>query len=134
MACYGVGTALESAVTLAGNTVLLTKLWYVAGAVLGGYPLAQGSLYLLTSRRFANRATAVSLPRDGGRHPRPALAGRARLEAHRPSGAVLAWGWVRLLTPFINGYAVVSWSAAQSSARGASGRARTPGTAPPATP
>ena len=29
------------------------------------------------------------------------------LEAHRPSGAVLAWGWVRLLTPFINGYAVV---------------------------
>ena len=48
VACYGVGTALESAVTLAGNTVLLTKLWYVAGAVLGGYPLAQGSLYLLT--------------------------------------------------------------------------------------
>jgi hypothetical protein len=24
----------------------------------------------------------------------------------RPSGAVLAWGWVRLLTPFINVYAV----------------------------
>ncbi len=27
------------------------------------------------------------------------------LEAHRPSGAILAWTWVRLLTPVINVYA-----------------------------
>lgn len=109
VACYGLGTALESVVTLAGNTVLLTKLWYVAGAVLGGYPLAQGSLYLLTSRRFANRATAVSLPfvMAAGVLVLLSPAVPEALEAHRPSGAVLAWGWVRLLTPFINGYAVV---------------------------
>ena len=107
VATYGTGTLLETAITLAGNTVVLTKLWYVAGAVLGAYPLAQGSLYLLYSRRFANRATAVSLPFviltallvllspvDAG-----------ALEPHRPSGAVLAWAWVRLLTPFINIYA-----------------------------
>ena len=30
----------------------------------------------------------------------------AALEPSRPSGAVLAWRWVRLLTPFINLYAV----------------------------
>jgi hypothetical protein len=30
----------------------------------------------------------------------------AAFEADRPSGAVLAWQWVRLLTPFINLYAV----------------------------
>jgi hypothetical protein len=30
----------------------------------------------------------------------------AALEAHRPSGAILEWRWVRLLTPFINLYAV----------------------------
>lgn len=107
VATYGTGTLLETAITLAGNTVVLTKLWYVAGAVLGAYPLAQGSLYLLYSRRFANRATALSLPFviltallvllspvDAG-----------ALEPHRPSGAVLAWEWVRLLTPFINTYA-----------------------------
>ena len=35
--CYGVGTALEGAVTLFGNSVALNKAWYVAGAVLGGY-------------------------------------------------------------------------------------------------
>jgi hypothetical protein len=29
----------------------------------------------------------------------------AALEPHRPSGAVLAWWWVRLMTPFINTYA-----------------------------
>jgi hypothetical protein len=28
------------------------------------------------------------------------------LESHRPSGAILEWRWVRLLTPFINLYAV----------------------------
>ena len=30
----------------------------------------------------------------------------AALDPVRPSGAVLAWSWVRLLTPFINVYAV----------------------------
>jgi hypothetical protein len=30
----------------------------------------------------------------------------AVLEPHRPSGAILEWRWVRLLTPFINLYAV----------------------------
>ncbi len=77
--------------------------------MLGGYPLAQGSLYLLASRRFANRATAVSLPFVAAAGVLVLLSPAVpeALEAHRPSGAVLAWGWVRLLTPFINGYAVV---------------------------
>ena len=62
VATYGTGTLLETVITLSGNTVVLTKLWYVAGAVLGAYPLAQGSVYLLNSRHFANRATIISLP------------------------------------------------------------------------
>ena len=61
-AAYGIGTGLESSVTLFGNSVALTKAWYVAGALLGGYPLAQGSVYLLLKRRTANILTAVSLP------------------------------------------------------------------------
>ncbi len=91
-----------------GNSVGLTKAWYIAGALVGGYPLAQGSLYLSWSRRVADRLTAVSLvfvvaasilvvasPVD-----------LAALEPYRPSGAVLGWQWVRLLTPVINTYAV----------------------------
>jgi len=105
---YGLGTAIESSITLFGNSVALTKAWYIAGALLGGYPLAQGSLYLSWPRRTANVLTAISLtfviaagvlvvlsPVDAG-----------ALEATRPSGAILAWKWVRLLTPFINLYAV----------------------------
>jgi hypothetical protein len=106
MFTYGLGTALESAITLFGNSIVLTKAWYIAGALLGGYPLAQGSVYLLLSRRTANRLTMVTLPVIAACAVlvvlSPALADR--LEAHRPSGAVLGWQWLRLMTPFINGY------------------------------
>jgi hypothetical protein len=108
VAFYGVGTLIEATITLAGNSVFLTKAWYIAGAILGGYPLAQGSLYLSYPRRFANRATIASLPLVIVASVLVVLSPVAReaLEAHRPSGAVLAWGWVRLMTPFINAYAV----------------------------
>ena len=109
MFTYGAGTALESAITLGGNSVVLTKAWYVAGALLGGYPLAQGTLYLLAGRRPARRLTLGTLPVIA------ALAGLvvlsppelAALEPGRPSGAVLGWSWIRALTPLINVYALV---------------------------
>src|SRR5829696_9649660 len=59
---YGLGTFLESFITLFGNSPFRNKAWYVAGAILGGYPLAQGSVYLHLTRRKANILTAVSLP------------------------------------------------------------------------
>lgn len=109
IACYGLGTLFEGAITLFGNTVWLTKAWYVAGALLGGYPLAQGSIHLLCSPRFARRATAVTLPVVVAASllvfMSPVISDA--LEPHRPSGAILAWQWVRLLTPFFNTYAVI---------------------------
>lgn len=105
---YGAGTAVESLITLLGNTVVLTKVWYVAGAILGGYPLAQGSLYLSWPRRFANRLTVLSLTFVVISSVLVLLSpvNLAALEPTRPSGAILGWAWVRLLTPFINIYAV----------------------------
>ena len=105
---YGLGTLVESTITLFGNTVILTKLWYVAGAILGGYPLAQGSLYLSWPRRFANALTLVSLAFVIVATVAVVLSpvNFEALEATRPSGAILGWQWVRLLTPFINIYAV----------------------------
>ena len=105
---YGLGTALESAITLGGNSVALTKAWYIAGALLGGYPLAQGSLYLSWRRSLANRLTAISLAFVTIAAILVVLSpvNLAALEPHRPSGAILEWRWVRLLTPFINSYAV----------------------------
>jgi hypothetical protein len=105
---YGLGTAIESSITLFGNTVALTKLWYIAGALLGGYPLAQGSLYLSWPRKLANWLTVLSVTFVTVATVLVIMSpvNISALEPHRPSGAILAWHWVRLLTPFINLYAV----------------------------
>jgi hypothetical protein len=126
---YGLGTGIEAAITLAGNSVALTKAWYIAGALLGGYPLAQGTVYLLLPRRTARVLTAMTVP---------CLAAMAvlvlcspvkldALQPHRPGGAILAWQWLRLLTPLLNGYAAVfliggaAYSALRYAGRGGSG-------------
>ena len=107
--CYGAGTLLESWITLGGNSVALTKAWYVAGALLGAYPLAQGTVFLLVERRKANVLTAVTLPIAVVLAVLVVLspADVDALEVHRPSGDVLAWTWVRAYTPILNLYAVV---------------------------
>ena len=56
---FGVGTLAESLTTLFGWSEPLFRLWYIAGAFLGGYPLAQGSIYLLMNRRFADLSAIV---------------------------------------------------------------------------
>lgn len=106
---YGVGTALESTITLFGNSAQLTQAWYIAGAVWGGYPLAQGSVWLLAKPRTAKILTAITLSY--------AIALSAlvlisplnvdAVEAARPSGAVIGWQWVRLYSPLLNGYAAI---------------------------
>ena len=106
---YGLGTFFEAWITLFGNTVFLNKSWYVAGAILGGYPLAQGSVYLHFSRRTANILTAVSLPFIVISSILVLLSpvDETLLQTFRPSGASLGWQWVRLLTPFINTYSAI---------------------------
>ena len=104
VACYGTGTGLEAAVTLFGNSVALNKAWYVAGALLGAYPLAQGTVYLLLDRRRATLLTRITLPLVGLLALLVLLSPVQvdALESHRPSGSILGWSWVRLLTPLIN--------------------------------
>jgi len=107
--CYGAGTTLESIITLDGNSVGLTRWWYLAGAILGAWPLATGSVYLVLKRSTANRltlASAVPVLVAGA----AVLIGPmdpAELEPHRPTGAVIGWQWIRLMTPFINAYAAL---------------------------
>jgi hypothetical protein len=109
VACYGSGTVVESLITLLGNSVALTKAWYITGALLGGYPLAQGSVYLSHSRRFADRATLLTLPVVVVTSLLVVLSPvrLEMLEATRPTGAILGWTWIRYVTPFVNLYA--SW-------------------------
>ena len=59
--CYGSGTALESVITLAGNTPGLNRWWYLAGAILGAWPLATGSVYLVLSLNGQNTRQCVNI-------------------------------------------------------------------------
>jgi len=107
--CYGLGTALEASITLFGNSPWLNKSWYVAGALLGGYPLAQGTVYLLLRRKTANMLSAVTVPFIIVFSLLVMLSpvNLELMEPHRPAGAVLGWSWIRAFTPIINTYAVV---------------------------
>jgi hypothetical protein len=106
---YGLGTFFEGFITLFGNTPTLNKLWYVAGAILGGYPLAQGSVYLHFKKKNANILTAITLPFIIFASICVFLSpiNMLLLESFRPGGASLEWQWVRLLTPFINTYSAI---------------------------
>lgn len=109
VAAYGLGTLTESTITLAGNTVFLNKFWYIVGALLGAYPLAQGTVYLLLKKKTADRWTMVTLVFVAVSSLLVILS-PVNIEAFnplKPSGAILGWSWVRLLTPLINGYSAI---------------------------
>jgi hypothetical protein len=104
---YGAGTGLESLITVMGNSVALNKLWYVMGALLGAYPLAQGTVYLLLSRKTANRLTGITLPfvLILAALVLTSPVDLENFDPEAPSGRILAWRWLRWMTPVINLYA-----------------------------
>jgi hypothetical protein len=104
---YAAGTVTEALTTVIGWDPTIFRLWYITGALLGGAPLAQGTVYLLLHRRTAHALTAILLTAIGTASL-CVLASPLRLdlvEPHRLSGQVLAWSWVRMFSPFINTYA-----------------------------
>ena len=109
MLTYAAGTITESATTLLGWHEPVFRAWYITGALLGGAPLAQGSVYLHVNRKAANWLSAIAAtviviasacviasPID-----------YSLVEPFRLTGKVLEWRWVRLFSPFINLYAVI---------------------------
>ena len=106
---YGVGTFTEGFTALFGWSEWVFRAWYISGALLGGFPLAQGTVYLLLSRKTANRLSMIYVPFI-------IFAAICVLltplhfdlvEPHRLSGNVIVWHWVRLFSPFINIYAFI---------------------------
>lgn len=106
---FGIGTLVESLTSLFGWQPGLFRAWYIVGALLGGAPLAQGTVYLLLRRRTAHvlsvglilavvvasvcvLATPLNAPPPG---------------TYRLTGEVMAWQWVRAFSPFLNLYAFV---------------------------
>jgi len=106
---FGLGTLTESINAIFGWTEWNTKVWYIVGALLGGYPLAQGTIYLLMKRRFAEisavACSAVILVAA-------VCVVSSPIEIpdgfdHRLTGRVFAWQWVRGFSPLLNLYAFV---------------------------
>ncbi len=108
-ALYGAGTLTEGLTAVLGWHELLFRTWYITGALLGGAPLAQGTVYLLFPRRIANALTVPLLtvvavaavfvlltPLD------TVDKGTKLLET-----SIIQWTWVRAFSPFINTYAFI---------------------------
>lgn len=114
VAAYGLGTLFESLVTLFGWRPVLFRMWYISGALLGGVPLAQGTVYLLLKRKTANVLSSILVPFLIFAAAAVLLAPLKEYPfgAKILSGRVLgapdgSWEWVRYLSPFINTYAVI---------------------------
>jgi hypothetical protein len=106
---YAAGTAVEASVTLFGWNEWLFRSWYITGALLGGAPLAQGAVYLHLPRRVANILSAilVAVVLTASMFVLLVPIQYDLVEAHRLTGRVMAWPWVRAFSPFINLYAFV---------------------------
>lgn len=109
IAFYGLGTLAEAYTTLFGWHEAVFRGWYVAGALLGGAPLAQGTVYLILPRRTADRmAIALALVVSvAASFVLLSPIDLTLVEAHRLTGRVMEWREARLFSPFINTYAVV---------------------------
>jgi hypothetical protein len=109
IAIYGVGTLTESLTTLLGWNEWIFRSWYISGALLGGAPLAQGTVYLLFSRKLANRLTValVSVIVVASVAVLLSPIDLSLVEPHRLTGRVMEWQWARLFSPFINTYAAI---------------------------
>jgi len=119
--CFGIGTLTESINVLVGWSVWNMKAWYISGALLGAFPLAQGTVYLLLKKKAADilawffifyiAIASIAIffaPVD------MSLVDPARL-----TGKVMTWQWARMFSILPNTYALIflvggaAWSAIQ---------------------
>lgn len=135
VATFGIGTLAEAAVVLWGWQSWLFRIWYISGALAGGAPLAQGTVYLVHTRKTADRLAWALVGFIGIAATLVLLTPVSPLgsDPEALTGRVMAWSWVRAFTPVVNTYAVVylvggaAWSAVSYRLRGRGSRARAVG-------
>lgn len=109
VAAYGCGTLVESLVTLFGWHVVLFKAWYIAGALLGGAPLALGTVYLLFSRRTGHIGTGLLIITVAITSVFVLLSpvDYSLVDPNLLNSNVLVWQNIRMVSPFINSLAFI---------------------------
>jgi hypothetical protein len=106
---FGLGTLSESIHAIWGWSEWNVKYWYIVGALLGGYPLAQGTIYLLMGKTFAHLSTLVCSLIIVIASVCVVLSPIEIPEGfdYRLTGRVFDWAWVRLFSPLLNLYSLV---------------------------
>ncbi|MFQ6616979.1 MAG: hypothetical protein ACE5HZ_09525, partial [Fidelibacterota bacterium] len=106
---YGMGTFAESWITLLGLDPVIFRFWYIVGALMGGAPLATGTVWLMLKPRSARRITAAAATAMSVSALFVIMSpvDLSILDSHLPSGKAFGWQWVRYFSPFINTYAVI---------------------------
>lgn len=106
---YGIGTFTESYNAIIGWDLVNYKAWYISGALLGGAPLAQGTVYLLLKKNVADRLTIILVLTIiiAGISVAMSPVNSEAAEVGRLTGSMLTWQWVRLFSPFINIYSLI---------------------------
>ena len=104
---YGAGTCVESINTLFGWSVLNFKMWYILGALLGGAPLAIGSVYLLLGKKVGHISVILLLLTVSITSVFVFLSpiNVSLVEPTILNSKVLEWQSIRRVSPFINGLA-----------------------------
>ena len=106
---YGMGTFAEGFITIFGWNPVIFKFWYIVGALLGGAPLAQGTVWFLLKENTAKKLTyaLVLVVSIAAILVSLSPINYELVNPHLPTGKVLVWQWTRLFSPFINLYAVI---------------------------
>ncbi len=106
---FGVGTFFEGITALFGWYAPVFRGWYISGALLGGAPLAQGTVFLLLPRRTARwmAAALVAYVAFASVFVLLSPLDASLANDHKLSGDVLEWTWVRAFSPLVNTYAFI---------------------------
>ncbi len=105
---YGAGTLTESLNTLVGWSENNFRWWYITGALLGGAPLAQGTVYLILKKQVAHILSALLIITVivASVFVLQSPINFEMVNPERMSGKIFEWQWVRAFSPFINIYAL----------------------------
>ena len=106
---YGLGTVPEGITAIFGWHEWVFKAWYILGAMIGGAPLAQGTIYLLMKRNPADFLSALLIPviLVGAISCVLSPIDYAKVNPAKMSGDVLLWKEVRFFPIVINTYALL---------------------------
>jgi hypothetical protein len=127
--CFGIGTLTESINALVGWSILNMKAWYISGALLGAFPLAQGTVYLLLKRKPADILTWFFIIYIAIASVAIILSpvNMSIVDPTRLTGKVMTWTWARMFSILPNTYALIFlvggavWSAIQYARKQGSG-------------